>query len=173
MAYKSSARFITAFVIPFITVLFFISCTGKEKSNTENTFYIELVNFTHDSLRNKVSDNIFGKVSYYKNKKLEIVSLNYVTDDYPDMLYFNDAGSLVKNVKPGTKKIRIEFGGTYSADSISYSLQKFLYNNNKWNKISDMGFIQATNTYKKAKQFAISEFGKQIVNSAVVYAYNR
>lgn len=172
MVYKKLFRFFTAFTFLFITVLFLISCNGKEKSSTENTFYIELVNFTNDSLKENVSENILGKVSFYKNEKLEILSVNYLTDDYPDMHYFKSAEALEKNIKPDTKKIRIEFGGAYSADSISYSLQKFLYSNNSWKKISDMGFMQATNTFKKAKQYAIREFSKQIVNSAIVYSYN-
>jgi len=171
MDYKMIGRYFTGLVI-FCIVLFFAGCSGKENGNIENTFYIELDNFTNDSLRQSVSDNILGKVSYYKNEKLQVISLNFVTEDYPDMHYFESAELLGKDIKPGTKKIKITFSGEYTVDSISYSLQKFIYNNDTWNKISDMGFMNATNTYKKAKQFAIKEFGKQIMNSVVLYTYN-
>ena len=69
----------TLFAICLFSVLFFVSCTEQEKSNIDNTYYIDLVNFNHDSLRQNVSEKIFGKVSFYKNDKLEILSVNYLT----------------------------------------------------------------------------------------------
>lgn len=172
MDYKKILKLFTVLVLTGFLSVIITGCSDKEKSNTDNTFYIELVNFTNDSLKKKVSEDIFGKVAYYKNKKLEILSLNYVTEDYPDMHYFQNAEGLGQDIKPETKKIRIEYRGEYTVDSISYSLQKFTYSNKQWVKISDMGFIKATTTYKKAKEYAINEFGKQIVNNAVVYTYN-
>ncbi len=164
-------RYFTGLIIT-CTLLFFAGCSGKEKSNIENTYYIELDNFTNDSLKQSVAENIFGKVSYYKNKELKILSLNYVTEDYPDMHYFQNAEVLKEDIKPGTKKVKITFGGEFTVDSISYSLQKFRYSNNAWNKVSDMGFIKERNSYKKSSRFAILDFGVQIVNNTVVYTYN-
>lgn len=172
MDYRKILKPLTVLVLTVFISIVNTGCSEKEKSNTENTFYIELVNFTNDSLKKKVSGDIFGKVAYYKNKKLEILSLNYVTEDYPDMHYFQNAEGLGKDIKPETKKIRIEFRGEYTIDSISYSLQKFIYSNKQWIKTSDMGFIKGTTTYKKAKEYAINEFGKQIVYNTVVYTYN-
>ena len=172
MDFKKLYKNLTVSVFISFSLLFINSCTDKEKSNTDNTYFIELVNFTKDSLKQNVSENIFGKVAYYKNDKLQILSLNYVTDDYPDMHYFKNAQELGTEIQPGTKKIRIEFGGEYTIDSISYSLQKFTYRDNDWLKTSDMGFMKATTTYFKAKQFAMKEFSKQIVNTAVLYTYN-
>ena len=37
---------------------------------------------------------------------------------------------------------------------------------------SPLIFIKGTTTYKKAKEFAIKEFGKQIINNTVLYSYN-
>lgn len=161
------------FVLPviLITTIFLISCDDTKKANTD-IFYVELVNFTNDSLRNQVSENLFGKVSFYKNSKLQIVSANYITENFPDMHYFKNANEIDINIKQGLKKIRVEFGGNYTADSISYSLQKYTFNDKKWVKTSDMGFIKSTNTYQKAKEFAIVEFTKQIINNIVVYTYN-
>ncbi len=152
--------------------LFFTSCSDQENSNINNTFYIELVNFTNDSLKQNISEKIFGKVSYYKNNELQILSVNYLTDDYPDMHFYKNATELKKEIKPETKKIRIEFGGIFTRDSIKYSLQKFIYRDKQWKKTSDMGFITATNTYYRAKQFAVDQFGKQILNNTVTYTYN-
>lgn len=172
MDFKKLYYSFTFLVITSLAVLFFIGCSDKTKNNTDNTYYIELVNFTNDSLKQNVSENIFGKVSYYKNKELFILSLNYVTADFPNMHYFENAEALKKNITPGTKKIRIEFAGEYTVDSIRYALQKYTYTDKQWVKTSDMGFIKATTTYKKAKQFAIREFGRQIVNNTVTYTYN-
>lgn len=172
MDFKKIYKDVRILVLISFSLLFINSCTNKEKSDIDNTYYIELVNFTKDSLKQNISENIFGKVAYYKKDKLQILSLNYVTDEYPNMHYFKNAQELGKELQPGTKKIRIEFSGEYTIDSISYSLQKFTYRDNEWVKTSDMGFIKATTTYFKAKQFAIKEFSKQIVNTAVAYTYN-
>ena len=169
MDFKKLSLFFTGLVV---IVLFFASCTEQEKSNTDNTYYIELVNFNHDSLKQSVSEKLFGKVSYYKNDKLEIVSVNYITDDYPTMHFYKNAAELGKDIKPEIKKIRIEFGGIFTRDSITYSLQKFVYRDKQWKKTSDMGFIKATNTYYRAKQFAVDQFGNQILNNTVTYTYN-
>jgi hypothetical protein len=171
MGFKKSYKYFTG-LMAISSILFFVNgCSEEKKNNTENTYYVELVNFTKDSLKQAVSNNLFGKVAYYKNKKLEILSLNYVTEDYPDMHYFYNAEELRKEeIEPETKKIRIEFGGEYTVDSISYSLQKFRYRNNQWFKTSDMGFITARNSYKN---FIIQEFATQIMNNTVLYTYDR
>lgn len=158
------------FIFLLITIIS-ISCLNNKKSKTD-TFYIELVNFSNDSLKNQVSKSIFGKVSFYQNNKLVILSANYITDNFPDMHLYKNTESLDKKIKPGTKKIKVVFGEIYTVDSIRYALQKYTYNENKWIKTSDLGFIKGTTTYKKAKEFAIKEFGKQIVNNIVVYTYN-
>lgn len=158
-------------LIFFLTIVIIVSCSNSKK-NTTDTFYIELVNFKNDSLKKEVAEHIFGKVSFYKNNKLEILSSNYVTDNFPDMHSFKNVEALDKGIEPGTKKIKVEFSGNYTVDSIRYSLQKYIYADNKWVKKSDMGFIKGTTTYKKAKEYAIREFGKQIVNNIVVYTYN-
>ena len=169
MDFKKSPLFFTGLVV---IVLFFTSCTEQEKNNTDNTYYIELVNFNHDSLKQNVSEKLFGKASYYKNDKLEIMSVNYITDDNPTMHFYKNVTELRKEVEPETKKIRIEFGGIFTRDSITYSLQKFVYRDKQWKKTSDMGFIKATNTYYRAKQFAVDQFGNQILNNTVTYTYN-
>ena len=153
-----------------IILIFISGCSEESKRNIENTYYVDLVNFTNDSLKSAVSDKLFGKVAFYKDNKLEVMSLNYVTEDHPDMHYFDNAEGLVKEIEPETKKIRIEFGGVYSNDSISYSLQKFRFRNNQWVKYSDMGFLKAFTDYKK---FIIEEFARQIMYNTVLYTFDR
>ncbi|MBL7700950.1 MAG: hypothetical protein JNM14_01765 [Ferruginibacter sp.] len=169
MGFKKSHIFFIGIAAMFCLTT---GCYDQGKSNIENTFYIELVNFNHDSLKQNVSDKIFGKVSFYRNDKLEILSQNYLTDDYEKMHFFKNASDLNKEIEPETKKIRLEFGGIFTRDSITYSLQKFIYRDNKWKKTSDMGFIKAVNTYIRTKQFAVDQYGKQILNELVLYSYN-
>jgi hypothetical protein len=168
MDFKPLHRYSGFVTIGFI--LLFTGCFEQSKKNTENTYYVELVNFTKDSLKNAVSDKLFGKVAFYKNNKLEVMSLNYVTEDYPDMHYFDNVEGLGKNIEPETKKIRIEFGGEYTTDSISYSLQKYRYRNNQWVKTNDMGFLKALTDYKN---FIIEEFARQIMYNTILYTYDR
>lgn len=157
----------------FMTVIIFISgCNEQDKTNINNTFYIDLVNFNNDSLKQSVSEKLFGKVSFHKDNTIEIVSINYVDEYHSDMHFFKNVAELKKDIKPETKKIRIEFGGEYTPDSISYSLQKYTYRDKQWKKTSDMGFIKATNTYYRARQFSVDQYGKQISKNVVEYSYN-
>jgi len=156
----------------FFGLCIFNACNDKEKANADNTFYVELVNFNNDSLLKKTQESLFGKVAYYDNSELKIISLNYITEDHPDMHFFKNAAELNNEITENTKKIRMEFKGNYTPDSISYSLQKFTYSNKSWRKTSDMGTLKATNSYQKAKEFAIVEYGKQLMNSLVLYSYN-
>lgn len=169
MDFKKLYKFFTGLSV---IILFLVSCKEQEKSNTDNTFYVEMVNFNNDSLKQNVAEKIFGKVSFYKEDKLEILSKNYITEDYPKMHFFKSADELGNDIKPETKKIRLEFGGVFTRDSITYSLQKYVYRDKQWKKTSDMGFIKAVNTWMRAKQFAIDQYGKQILNELVLYSYN-
>jgi len=169
MDFKKSLLYFFSLIV---LVVCLNSCSEQERNNINNTYYIELVNFNHDSLKQNVSDKIFGKVSFYKNDKLEIVSVNYIDEDFPKMHFFKNAEELGKEIKPETKKIRVEFGGIFTNDSITYSLQKYSYRNKQWIKTSDIGFVKGTNSYFRAKQFAVDQYGKQILNNVVAYTYN-
>lgn len=171
MGYSRFLKYLTVLILTGIAILFFYSCTSKDKRNTGNTFYIELVNFKYDSLQQNLASNIFGKVSFHKNRKLEIVSLNYITDDFPPMHYFVNVESLGKDIKENTIKIRIEYIGEFTIDSINYSLQKFRYRNKEWVKTSDMGVIKE---FKKSErpENIIAEYVEKIVLNSVQYSYN-
>ena len=169
MDFKKLYLFLGALIV---VNLFFASCSDQEKANTDNTYYIELVNFNHASLKMDVSAKLFGKVSYYKNKELQILSVNYLTDDYSDLHFYKNAAGLNNNIKPEKRKIRIEFGGVFTMDSIKYSLQKFVYRDKQWKKTSDMGFITAINTNFKTIMFTVDYFGNEILNNTVLYTYN-
>lgn len=160
------------FSVLLLFIFFLIGCSDKEKNNTDNTYYVELVNFNNDSLKKNVSEKLFGKASYYKNEKLEIISINYLTEFPEDIHYFKSAAELDKEIKPETKKIRLEFGGAFTSDSITYSLQKFVYQDKQWKKTSDMGFIKAINNTVRTKEFAVDQYGKHILKNIVEYTYN-
>ena len=167
MDYKKIYKLFTVLVLTSII----FGCSENKKNNTDNTFYIELVNFKHDSLKKALSEGIFGKVSFYKNEKLEILSLNYITEDYSNMHYFKNADDLVENIEPNTRKIKIEFEGEYKGDSINYSLQKFMYKNKQWVKTSDMGFIKGFTTLVRPEN-RLKDFTDQIIKNTVEYTYN-
>jgi hypothetical protein len=152
-------------------VAVFNSCSRNgEKKDIENTYYVDLVNFKKDSLENAVSNSLFGKVAYYKDNELKVMSLNYETGEYPNMHYFNSAAALGTDIEPETKKIRIELGTDNFPDSVGYSLQKFSYRNKQWVKTSDMGFITARTDYKK---YIIEEFARQIMYNTILYTFDR
>jgi hypothetical protein len=158
-------------VAAFCIFISFTACSDKQSSNTDNTFYIELVNFKYDSLKNNVADNIFGKVSFYKDKKLEILSINYVTDNLPEMHYFKNIDVLEDKIIEGSRKIKIEFKGEFSLDSIQYSLQKYMYKNEQWIKTSDLGDIKNSKKFVQPVNI-INEYVREIVLNTVQYSYN-
>ncbi len=152
-------------------ILIITGCnSNKSDDNLGETYYVELLNF-NDSLKQNISSNIFGKVTYFKNEKLQLISVNFITEKYPDMHNFKSIDLTGKNIITGTKKIQLEFKGEYSIHSIKFSMQKFSYENNNWKKISDMGVLSVNTTYKRAKMNAIEEFSKQIANNIAHYSY--
>lgn len=151
-------------------VILFNSCSDNIRSDKPTNYYLEFVNF-NDSLERYISSNILGKVAFYKNNKIEVISTNYITDLTSEMHYFKSINEVDGEVTLGTKKIRIEFFGDYNIDSIKYSLQKYNYKNSGWSKISDLGTLKGFTTYKRAKEFAIKEFGNQIIKNIAAYTY--
>jgi hypothetical protein len=170
MDYKIFISKIIRSVLTLLVIIIFFRCSNPEKNNLSNTYYVEFINF-NDSLKKFVANDLFGKVTYHKNNQLIIVSLNYETDNYPDMHYFKNISEVGENIKSGIKKIQIEQVGNYSKDSINYSLQKYSYNNKQWVKVSDMGVIKKTTTFKYTGRFDIKELINPIVNSIVTYTY--
>ena len=151
----------------FTVILFLTGCTNKNNTSNENIYYIEVVNCS-DSLKNNLLSNITGKVSFIKNKQLQIFSVNYLTDDQPGMHFYKEIREIKKDLKEGTQKIKIEFLGNFTNDSTYYSLQKFTYNDHQWKKISDIGFIRAITQNRRSQKtdwFDYNELSQQIVNN--------
>lgn len=169
MDYKRTSKIANKIVIVLV-ISFFVSRCSESATTGSKDFYIEFINF-NDSLKNYLSSNSFGKVVFYKNNQLQILSQNFVTEQYGEMHSLKSLTDNKKDLKTGDKKIRVEFIEVYSVDSIKYSLQKYNYNNEQWNKISDLGVLKAVTTYKKAKEFSVIEFGKQIINTMAAYTF--
>lgn len=173
MDYKKNRNhgYITLFIL--VICIVFSSCSDKEKMNTGNTFYIDIVKCP-DSLKQKILEGIVGKVSYHKNNKIQIMSLNYVTEDYPDMHYFKNIIEIDKTIKKGTNKIKIEFSGNFTTDSTFYSLQEFKYDKGVWKMTSDIGVIKANSTnrfLKGSDTFGYDELSNQVIRTAVWGTY--
>lgn len=149
-----------------------MGCSDKEKMNTENSYYIDLVNFTKDSLKQQVAEALIGKVSFSQKRKTRNFIFELCGERLSGYALFYCSNWSQRRDKAGNKKIEIKFEGEYSIDSITYSLSKFIYNDKKWVVTSSMKLIKATTTYKKAKEFSVKEYGKQIVNNTVLYTYN-
>jgi hypothetical protein len=158
-------------LVLFITGYSLYGCLENEKKKGEETYYVELINF-NDSLKDFIFSSIKGKVSFHKNKKLEIFSRNYITENFPDMHYFKPIEEIREPVEPGIQKIQIVFDGNYSIDSIKYFMKKYTFNNKQWRKTSDMGFVKGVSSYKNQRVFALKEYGTQIINNIAAYTYD-
>jgi len=153
-----------------ILLLCFLTGCGGSNETAKSTFYIEFVNFD-DSLGTYVTMHSTGKVAYYKDNKLQVLSQNYVTEKEPGMNLLEKFTGAETGLPDGSKKIRVEKIGLYPPDSVRYSLQKFVYQDGKWTKISDMGSLKAVTTFNRAKQFYVTELGKQLVTTIAEYSF--
>jgi hypothetical protein len=146
-------------------------CSQKKRATVYNTFYVQYVNLAADSFTTALASKTFGKVSFYKDGKLEVLSQNYLTEDYPQMHFYADAAELGDMVTDGARKIRIEFKGVFSLDSVEYSMQKYQYSARGWKKISDMGDFKLRKKFVQPKNI-IADYVQEIVNNLVEYTYN-
>jgi hypothetical protein len=115
---------------------------NNNNSNFSNTFYVDYV-IKNDTLLNMLKSATSGKVSYYdNNKKLQIVSLNYLTEQHPNSHYFKVTEELPKNPDENTVKYEIIFNDSMNNDSIAYSLKKYIYSKSGWKSKPGLGIIK-------------------------------
>ena len=142
------------------------SCSGN-KERKAIVFYIEPIGF-EDSLNTIISKGIIGKAAFYKDNKLQIISQNFLTEEYPGMHYLDGLPAGERGIEEGSRKIRAEVTGVPSHNLVLYSLQKYVYKSGKWVKISDMGVMKATSNEKTVY---FRDLGKQIINMIVTYTF--
>lgn len=150
MVYKFPGKQVV--MIFAITAIILSGCSDKERKKAENTYFIEITNCP-DSIKLSLAANFKGKTCYHdKNGKLQVMSLNYVTDEYDDMHYYKPIEEVGTGIKDNSKKIRITFSGNYRIDSTYYSIERFKYSGQEWKKVSDLGSIRAISSDRKAKK---------------------
>ncbi len=156
----------------FLIAIYLCSCDEKSEPDTKDIFYIDYINST-DSLHKRLDERTNGKVSYYKDNKLNIISLNYVTDKHPGMHYFRSIKELPAAIPEGSQKIRVEFSGNLTKDSTFYSIQRFKFKNKEWNKTGDMGTIRAESISRSTtnRNFSHWELSEQVIKTIVEYTY--
>jgi hypothetical protein len=124
--------------------LIFFGC-NNEKNDSSNTFYVDYT-CKNDTLLKVLNNATTGKASYFDNEKeLQIVSLNYVTEDHPNTHYFKISDELPVKPELNTIKYEIIFNDSMINDSIAYSLKKYVYLNNGWQTKSLMGTFKVFN----------------------------
>jgi hypothetical protein len=102
------------------------------------------------------------------------MSVNYVTEDYPDMHYFDDIAAIPKPVKNDTRKILIQFEGNYTVDSTSYSLRRYKYKNGEWVMFSNMGSFRVYPEDMRRKgtdKFLQQELNEKVIQNVVLNTY--
>jgi hypothetical protein len=160
-------------ILGFISSIGFIGCSDHQKNSINNTYYIEIVN-CNDSIKKRFMDNITGKVSYQENNHVTIVSVNYLSGEHPGMHLYKPLNELNKIINEGTNKIRIEFKGNYTVDSTFYSIEKYRYLKDQWQKLSDIGFIKATTRNQQAAKTDLIwdlELTKQVTQTVIGSTY--
>ncbi len=128
---------ITGYIL--LCVLF--SCNDK-KEYKYKTFYVEFATKS-DSLLTALRKATSGKVSYYDNNKvLQVLSTNYITEEHPNMHYFQMDDE--RHSKPIGKSIKYQltFNDSLSNDKLAYHLKKYVYVDNAWKERSDMGTMK-------------------------------
>ena len=151
------------FVVYFILIT---SCTDSKNGNNSNTFYINYI-CKNDTLSDLLKQATSGKAVYFDNeKKLQIVSLNYITEDHPNTHYLKTGEELPEKPEFNSIKYEIIFNESMINDSIAYSLKKYLYSKNGWQKKSDMGTIKIFD-YPSVRDKKLRVFKKNVVSSVL------
>ena len=121
----------------FCAVLF--GCANSKSDNPADTFYVSY-KCDNDTLLDVLKNATSGKVAYFDAKrKLEILSLNYVTEPHKGMHYLKVEEELPKKPVVGTIKYEIVFNNKMVNDSIAYTLKKVIYSKDGWKDKSSMG----------------------------------
>lgn len=166
--------FKTGRIISYFLLLLIISgCNSKQDNKEKDTYYVEFTN-CNDSLLNLLNKEVNGKVSFYKDNRLNILSLNYLTTNYPDMHYYKSVAELPASIKDGTKKIKVDFTGNLTNDSTYYSIQRYLFEKKEWKKVSDLGIIQAITRITKTKNtdpFNYMDLSRQVIEYTASSTY--
>ena len=151
------------FGIPFFLIT---GCKDTKKENNTNTFYINYIG-KNDTLLNLLKNATSGKVTYFDNeKKLQIVSLNYITEDHPNTHYLKVNEELPAKPEPNSIKYEIIFNESMINDSIAYSLKKYIYSEKGWQSKSDMGIIKVFD-YPSIKDKNLRVIKKNVVSSVL------
>ena len=130
------------FLIPVISFILITGCTDNQKEKNSNTFYINYI-CKNDTLLDLLKKATSGKVTYFDNeKKLQIVSLNYITEEHPNTHYLKINEELPVKPELNSIKYEIVFNESMINDSIAYSLKKYIYSEKGWQSKSDMGIIK-------------------------------
>ena len=166
-------RIFTLFLCLIGGIVLLTGCRGEKKVDPGNIYHIELKN-SSDSFKHAFESRIVGKASFHKNNKLEVLSTNYITEEYPDIHYFKSMAEIGKEPMEGTKKIQVELAGNLTIDSTFYYMVHFQYRDKQWIKTSDVGFIHAFSTNRMAlptDPFGYSELMPIIVKNVVESTY--
>jgi len=147
MDYKKTLVLRYFFFACLLQVMAACNQEDKKEKNIVSVYYVDILN-GEDSIKNGLADRVFGKVSFYKNDRITLVSKNFMTEVFPQSHAYEPINLLPAKIEPGTKKITVEFAGNFKVDSTYYAVRQFAYNKNKWNKVSDMGFIKLEARYK-------------------------
>ena len=130
------------FILFVISFIFITSCSDQQKENNDNTFYIKYI-CTNDTLLDLLKKATSGKAVYFDNEKnLQIVPLNYITEDHPNTHYLKVNEELPAKPVFNSIKYEIIFNESMINDSIAYSLKKYIYSEKGWQNKSDMGIIK-------------------------------
>jgi len=157
----------------FLVLLIICGCGNKHDNKDKDTYYVEFTN-CNDSLLSLLNKEMNGKFSFYKDNRLNILSLNYLTTNQPDMHFYKTMGELPPSVQDGTKKIKVDFSGNLTNDSTYYSIQRYRYENKEWKKVSDLGMIQAITRIprtKKSDPFNYMDLCRQVIEYAASSTY--
>lgn len=124
-----------------IAMIYIAGC--KEKSiNTGNIFYVDYKT-ANDSFMTSLKKVTSGKVGYHDNeKRLQIVSADYLTEDHPDIHYFRVMDEMPINPEVNTIRYDVSFNGSMINDSIAYTVTKMIFNGKNWQEKSLLGTIK-------------------------------
>ena len=129
------------FILIF-SIFFLLSCNSNDNKESKNIFYFDFIT-EDDSLNSFLIQKTYSKVIYMDNeaKVFRVVPSSYATNKNEKEMRIFHISEAPKDLKNKMNKLEIKINNNMNIDSVSYSVRKFIFLNDKWNFKSDLGTI--------------------------------
>lgn len=126
-----------------LSLFFIFSCNSNDDTEAKKIFYFDFIT-NDDSLKSFLIQKTYSKIIYMDKaaKVFRVVPASYATNKNADEIRIFHISEAPKEFLNNINKLEISINNNMNIDSVSYSVRKFIFLNEKWNFKSDLGTIK-------------------------------